>query len=126
MPPTPVVSLSPPRGRQAGVALEHTVLHFDCSARRIEFRVGIHVGDEVEESDGDLMCDGVNIAAPMEGIAEPGGICLSEDRHVDAIASARPGVSLDPNSSLERSQGTQAALSREIIKQSGRHSQLCN
>src|SRR5271166_1782262 len=36
--------------------------------RRIEFRVGIHLGDVVEESDGDLMGDGVNIAARLEGI----------------------------------------------------------
>jgi adenylate cyclase len=49
--------------------------------RRIEFRVGIHLGDVVEESDGDLMGDGVNIAARLEGIAEPGGICLSEDAY---------------------------------------------
>jgi TolB-like protein len=47
--------------------------------RRIAFRVGIHVGDVVCEADGDLMGDGVNIAARLEGIAEPGGICLSED-----------------------------------------------
>jgi TolB-like protein/class 3 adenylate cyclase len=45
--------------------------------RRIEFRVGIHLGDVVEETDGDLMGDGVNIAARLESIAEPGGICLS-------------------------------------------------
>src|SRR6201985_2834707 len=45
--------------------------------KRIEFRVGIHVGDVVEEDDGDLMGDGVNIAARLEGIAEPGGVCLS-------------------------------------------------
>ena len=49
--------------------------------RRIEFRIGIHVGDVVEESDGDLMGDGVNIAARLEGIAEPGAICLSEDAY---------------------------------------------
>jgi adenylate cyclase len=49
--------------------------------RRIEFRVGIHLGDVVEESDGDLMGDGVNIAARLEGIAEPGGICISEDAY---------------------------------------------
>lgn len=47
--------------------------------RRIEFRIGIHLGDVVEESDGDLMGDGVNIAARLEGVAAPGAICLSED-----------------------------------------------
>jgi len=45
--------------------------------KRIEFRVGIHVGDVVEEADGDLMGDGVNIAARLEGFCEPGGIVLS-------------------------------------------------
>jgi adenylate cyclase len=49
--------------------------------RRIEFRVGIHLGDVVEESDGDLMGDGVNIAARLEGICEPGSICLSEQAY---------------------------------------------
>jgi adenylate cyclase len=47
--------------------------------RRIVFRIGVHLGDVVEESDGDLMGDGVNIAARLEGIAHPGAICLSED-----------------------------------------------
>ena len=45
--------------------------------RRIEFRIGIHLGDVVEESDGDLMGNGVNIAARLEGVAEPNGLCLS-------------------------------------------------
>jgi adenylate cyclase len=49
--------------------------------RRIEFRVGIHLGDVVEEADGDLMGDGVNIAARLESIAAPGAICLSEDAY---------------------------------------------
>jgi adenylate cyclase len=49
--------------------------------RRIEFRIGIHLGDVVEESDGDLMGDGVNIAARLEGMAKPGAICLSEDAY---------------------------------------------
>jgi adenylate cyclase len=49
--------------------------------KRIEFRVGVHLGDVVEESDGDLMGDGVNIAARVEGVAKPGGICLSEDAY---------------------------------------------
>ena len=57
--------------RNAGVALE----------RRIEFRIGIHLGEVIEESDGDLMGDGVNIAARLEGICAPGAICLSEQAH---------------------------------------------
>src|SRR5271167_4646760 len=57
--------------RNAGVPAE----------RRIEFRVGIHLGDVVEEADGDLMGDGVNIAARLEGICAPGAICLSEDAY---------------------------------------------
>jgi TolB-like protein/class 3 adenylate cyclase/Flp pilus assembly protein TadD len=57
--------------RNAGLPLE----------RRIEFRIGVHLGDVVEEADGDLMGDGVNIAARIEGIANPGTICLSEDAY---------------------------------------------
>ena len=53
--------------RNAGVSVE----------RRIDFRVGIHLGDVVEEDDGDLMGDGINIAARLEGICKPGGVCLS-------------------------------------------------
>jgi adenylate cyclase len=49
--------------------------------RRIEFRIGIHLGDVVEETDGDLMGDGVNIAARLEGVAKPGAICLSDDAY---------------------------------------------
>jgi len=57
--------------RNAGVALD----------KRIEFRIGIHLGDVVEESDGDLMGDGVNIAARLEGVCDPGAVCLSEDAY---------------------------------------------
>src|SRR5438128_8182390 len=49
--------------------------------RRIEFRIGIHLGDVVEEIDGDLMGDGINIASRLEGVAAPGAICLSEDAY---------------------------------------------
>lgn len=48
---------------------------------RIQFRIGVHLGDIVEESDGDLMGDGVNVAARLEGLAAPGGICVSEDAY---------------------------------------------
>ena len=57
--------------RNAGVAPD----------KRIEFRIGIHLGDVVEEADGDLMGDGVNIAARLESIANPGAICLSEQAY---------------------------------------------
>jgi len=49
--------------------------------RRIVFRIGVHVGDVVEELDGDLMGDGVNIAARLEGVCAPGAVCLSEDAY---------------------------------------------
>jgi TolB-like protein/class 3 adenylate cyclase/Tfp pilus assembly protein PilF len=49
--------------------------------KRIEYRVGIHLGDVVEEEDGDLMGDGVNIAARLEGLAKPRAICLSEQAY---------------------------------------------
>jgi TolB-like protein/class 3 adenylate cyclase len=49
--------------------------------KRIEYRVGIHLGDVVEESDGDLMGDGINIASRLEGVAKPGAICLSEQAY---------------------------------------------
>src|SRR5215472_16219613 len=51
--------------------------------RRIEFRIGIHMGDIVVE-DGDIFGDGVNIAARLEGLAEPGGICVSVRVQEDA------------------------------------------
>ena len=54
--------------RNAGIASE-------C---RMEWRIGIHLGDVLVEGD-DILGDGVNIAARLEGIAEPGGICISED-----------------------------------------------
>jgi adenylate cyclase len=51
--------------------------------RRIAFRIGIHMGDIVAE-DGDIFGDGVNVAARLEGLAEPGGICVSARVQEDA------------------------------------------
>jgi adenylate cyclase len=47
---------------------------------RIEFRIGIHVGDIIID-DNDIFGDGVNIAARLEGVAEPGGVCISDDAY---------------------------------------------
>src|ERR1044072_2143568 len=48
--------------------------------KRIELRIGIHIGDVIIE-DGDIFGDGVNIAARLETIAEPRGICISDDAY---------------------------------------------
>jgi adenylate cyclase len=47
---------------------------------RIEFRIGIHIGDIIID-DNDIFGDGVNIAARLEGLAAPGGVCVSDDAH---------------------------------------------
>jgi adenylate cyclase len=62
---------------QRGVAQRNTDVLQD---KRIEFRIGIHVGDIII-ADDDIFGDGVNIAVRLEGIAEPGGICISDDAH---------------------------------------------
>jgi TolB-like protein/tetratricopeptide (TPR) repeat protein len=62
---------------QRGMADRNTEIP---SERRIDFRVGIHLGDVVVEGD-DLLGEGVNVAARLEGMAEPGAICLSEDAY---------------------------------------------
>ena len=56
--------------------------------KRIELRIGIHVGDIIIE-EGDIFGDGVNIAARLEAIAEPGGICISDDAYRQVRAGPR-------------------------------------
>jgi TolB-like protein/class 3 adenylate cyclase/Tfp pilus assembly protein PilF len=62
---------------QRGMARQNAAVAQDV---RIEFRIGIHVGD-VMIDENDIFGDGVNIAARLEKIAEPGGICVSDDAH---------------------------------------------
>jgi adenylate cyclase len=69
---------------RCAIELQHAMVERNAGVapdKRIEFRIGIHLGDVVEESDGDLMGDAVNIAARLEGVAKPGAICLSEQAY---------------------------------------------
>jgi TolB-like protein/class 3 adenylate cyclase/Flp pilus assembly protein TadD len=65
---------------QRGMAKRNADIPFE---QRIEFRIGIHQGDIIVE-DGDIFGDGVNLAARLEGLAEPGGICVSARVRSDA------------------------------------------
>src|SRR5215208_4143710 len=68
---------------QCAVALQQLMAERNAgvpSERRMEWRVGIHLGDILIEGD-DIIGDGVNIAARLEGIAEAGGICISASAH---------------------------------------------
>jgi adenylate cyclase len=60
--------------------------------RRLLFRIGIAIGDVMVAETGDLLGDGVNIAARLEGIAEPGGICISEEVRVHALSKMNLGA----------------------------------
>jgi class 3 adenylate cyclase len=60
---------------QKGVAEQEADLP---ESRRLAFRIGINVGDIIVE-DGDILGDGVNVAARLEGLAEPGGICIARN-----------------------------------------------
>jgi TolB-like protein/class 3 adenylate cyclase/Flp pilus assembly protein TadD len=61
-------------------------------SRRLDFRMGINVGDIVDQ-DNDIFGDGVNIAARLEGIAEPGGVCVSQ--RVQEDAAGKTGIDFE-------------------------------
>ncbi len=61
--------------------------------RRIRYRIGINIGDIVLE-DGDIFGDGVNVAARLEGLAEPGGICIA--RNVYNQVKAKLDLAFEP------------------------------
>jgi adenylate cyclase len=66
---------------QCAIALQNLMVERNAGIdadRRMDLRIGIHLGDVLIDGD-DIIGDGVNIAARLEGIAEPGGICISED-----------------------------------------------
>src|ERR1700746_3604970 len=71
--------------------------------RRIEFRMGINVGDIIIE-DGDIFGDGVNIAARLEALAEPGGICLSPARTSRCATASTSPSTISASSGLRTSQ----------------------
>jgi adenylate cyclase len=111
---------------QRGMARRNTEV---SAEKRILFRIGINLGDVVAEGD-DLLGDGVNVAARLEGIAEPGGICLSRAAYdqargkIDLAAKdmgeqrlkniAEPvqiySVSINGNASLSFGDGVQGAV----------------
>ena len=68
---------------RCAVEIQHGMIERNAPVpqdKRIELRIGIHVGDVIIE-DSDIFGDGVNIAARLEGIAQPGGICISDDAY---------------------------------------------
>jgi adenylate cyclase len=73
--------------------------------KRIEVRVGVHLGDVVEEADGDLMGDGVNVAARLQAICKPGGVCLSEDAYRRCATSCKWRSPTSASRTLKTSRG---------------------
>src|SRR4051794_36065341 len=75
---------SPLRAVACAVQIQHAMVTRDTGLpedRVFRLRFGINVGDVVAEADGDLYGDGVNVAARLEPLAEPGGLCISRSVH---------------------------------------------
>jgi TolB-like protein/class 3 adenylate cyclase len=89
----------------------------DSEDRRILFRVGINIGDVIVEAH-DIFGDGVNIAARLEGIAEPGGICVSDDvyRQVSGkLAVAFDDMGIQPLKNIARPVHTYRARIVDVL-----------
>jgi adenylate cyclase len=68
---------------RCAVEIQREMIDRDVSVprdKRVELRIGIHIGDVIIEDD-DIFGDGVNIAVRLEGIAQPGGVCISDDAY---------------------------------------------
>ena len=61
--------------------------------RRMRFRIGVHLGDVIEKADGTVYGDGVNIAARLQALAEPGGITVSES--IRSAVKGKVGASFE-------------------------------
>lgn len=75
---------SPLRAVSCAVRIQKAMAHWETNLpkdRRFQLRFGINVGDVVAQTDGDLFGDGVNVAARLEPLAEPGGLCVSRSVH---------------------------------------------
>ena len=68
-----------------------------ADTRRLAFRIGINLGDVIAEN-GDLYGDGVNVAARLEGLADPGGVMLSERPTINSRGMSRPDFSFSVSS----------------------------
>ncbi len=68
---------------RAAAAIQHHLsqAHHDSTSLSLRFRIGIHLGDVIEKADGTVYGDGVNIAARLQAIAEPGGVVVSQSIH---------------------------------------------
>jgi class 3 adenylate cyclase/tetratricopeptide (TPR) repeat protein len=76
------------RAVECGLAIQARVSEQEPNIspdRRIMLRIGIHLGDIISDSSNDLCGDAVNIAARLEQLAEPGGICLSDRAHEEVV-----------------------------------------
>jgi len=81
---------------EAAVAIQADLAAFNApipDGRRMRYRIGIHLGEVLHKTDGTVYGDGVNIAARLESLAEPGGICVSANVHDVTVGKLEAGFS---------------------------------